>query len=73
MHFVQFFQKDLLGHTVEGIGDRAVLIIDGRVTESKKHEWAIEHATRYKYMMYQLRSGKFSSYRNESDKVEVRL
>lgn len=69
MHFVQFFQKDLLGDTVEGLGDRAVLILDGRVSLDRKHEWAENHARRYKYVAYQLREGRFSNYTNKSGLV----
>lgn len=30
MYFIQFYSKDLLGDTVEAIGDRSVIIVDGR-------------------------------------------
>lgn len=70
-YYAQFFQKDLLGTVVEGLGDRAVLFLDGRVNTNLHHVWAAEHARKYKYVAYQLRKGSFTNYVDNSQRVVV--
>ena len=56
MYYAQFYSTDLLGHRSEGIGDRAVLIMDGRC-KSMFDAWATEHCKKYKYLGYSIHQG----------------
>ena len=62
MIFAQFFQVDLLHNVVEGLGDRSVVILDGRNTLHKQKECAREHGCKYGYIAFEIRKGRFNSY-----------
>lgn len=62
MIFAQFFQRDLLGDLVEGLGDRSVVILDGRNTHKNQKECAAEHGRKYAYEAFEIRKGRFNNY-----------
>lgn len=56
MYYAQFYQNDLLGQRSEALGDRGVLIMDGRC-KSSFDDWATQHCKRYKYLGYSIHQG----------------
>ena len=56
MHYAQFYSTDLLGHRSQALGDRGVLILDGRC-KGMFDQWAAEHCRKYKYLGYSIHKG----------------
>ncbi len=72
MYFAQFYSRDLLNDLVEALGDRQVLILDGRKRRESMHDAAKVWAKKHRYEAYQLRKGdRFDTYTNISEKVHV--
>jgi hypothetical protein len=73
MYYAQFYQNDLLGQRSQALGDRGVLIMDGRC-KSNFDEWATQHCKRYKYLGYSVHQGiSFTQSRQITHFKEVKL
>lgn len=58
MHFAQFYNRKLDGTLGEAVGDRGVLILDGRNTVLAKCQDAIAHAQRYGFEAFSIHVGE---------------
>lgn len=62
MIFVQFYTKGVYTDSlIEAVGDRSVIILDGRNSRETHHDIAAEECRKRKYLAYQIRTGKLSS------------
>lgn len=57
MYFAEFYKRNLDGSIGEALGDRSVLILDGRESETEHHSHAKEWAQKHKYCAYTLAKG----------------
>lgn len=58
MYYAQFFQRGAVtGEPIEACGDRSVIILDGRESKNKMHEFAESECNRRGYIGWQLFKG----------------
>ena len=57
MYYAQFYRRDLSGALAEGVGDRSVVIIDGRLTSQKIFGIAREECNRRGFTHYRIFKG----------------
>lgn len=58
MIFAQFYNRKLDGTLDEAVGDRGVLILDGRNTVLAMCKDAVEHALRYGFEAFSIHKGE---------------
>lgn len=60
MHFIQFYQRSAIDpkRLVEAIGDRSVIIVDGREGETVHHAIAMDEQDKRGYVAYRLMKGE---------------
>lgn len=73
MYYARFFTLGVLtGEPIKAIGDRAIIILDGRESESDRHAIAKREAIERRYIGYQLRKGERFRDCAESDFIDLR-
>ena len=58
MVFAEFYTRDLAGKLDHAIGDRSIVILDGRCTEATWHSIASHECSARNYEAYVLRKGR---------------
>ena len=58
MVYVQFYHKDLSGRLSEALGDRSVVILDGRNSEAEWITIAKQMCKKRKYLAWQIFKGE---------------
>lgn len=71
MYFAQFFRRGVItGDLIEAVGDRSVIILDGRESLGAHHDIAADECSKRGFAAYQIRKGEsFTNYTPITDMV----
>lgn len=59
MYYAQFFTKGVMTESlIEAVGDRSVIILDGRLSPETNQDIALEECNKRKFLAYQIRRGR---------------
>lgn len=71
-YFAQYYHYGVMtGKLIEGIGDRAVFLLDGRNNLSTQKADAIEFGRKHGWIAYSINKGTFIDYRALTDIIPI--